>query len=1074
MTTRSDFAQKLLNDLRLRKERMAATQNSSRSTPVVGDARGNPGHIYKGSRQIKALESIGSKPANSKRRSHGGNRSLSIEESSGQIIPFGRGRNSEQIGDLSMALAFALQNGGKLSKMNSSGNSSMLSFLHQIGRRSLNNGQMERRYCFDMQQPSSKRFPPLTHLHIKEISKGAQKLKQILRACSNGLNFDSYSIDIGKELLKGAMDLEESLRMLVNLQEASEYIISPRRKNQIKLLEEDEDDEDSAVITAEQKQPDRPRFSFDKPSRNSYGFQEVAKTDLEQKLLALTYPTEAPNFLRKEAQIPSNLEPPKGSVSYGPNFKTVSAFLEPRNHSSSSQSRPEKRRISNVIAKLMGLEELPENVDSKMTKKKSSSKQQERTGLKKTAHASTKNAESKTRNAENLTPLAIEKNVMKANEIPLIQDNTNVLKSEKIQTSRNANFEEMVLDGKSHLKDIERGTRINSVSGSKMATFTVEKQQRNISQLNQRDFQQREGRNNNTKHKEQKGIERGETKEPVLKDELQQKSPQKHESPEVLNLLQEKIAYEESTLQTEKRNAYRLFPSNKQKTWDDHGLHQPHMLQKSEPQEEKRGQQSTKQKFPVRKQKGSEAESNSSSNPMQDATSLQNKQPPGKISSTDVRPLKGLPNSRHPEDLVKDVSSTNLKVNTKKLNGNSNQNASPRELGSDTERVKGSIPLVMEEKPVHVAATQRKANSMKVHRSEAPQKIDVVSTRRNGTLHNFARPLKHQISNLQEKKQRRHDKISGSKGAEQVSVSRSKEAPVCSIRSNKTEVGIHTLNQVQKLHSEAEPAPNLYSSEGDECQSPKVPHTLTPNDSSENKTSELSTVSIDPQDQAPAFSKDQELNSYKIVSSPLNEANKESLEVSYLSQQDHMKIPTSGTRELLTDNETHLKQILMKSQLFLNTADALFKLNIPVGILHASAHGSKDEESNLILDCGYEVMKRKGRRRELVVHPFVRISINSVKVSSFDDLVKQLSKEFERLKYYSRKGSDECDAADYLHKMIERDIHNQDSGSNSMWDIGWNEPMLAFLEKDDVIRDVEKHVLNRLMYEIMDDLLHVM
>ncbi|KAA8528639.1 hypothetical protein F0562_035994 [Nyssa sinensis] len=1036
---------------------------------------------------------IGSKPAISQ-RSHGARRSLSIEESSKQIVPFGRGQNSKQV-DLSMALAFALENGVKLHKMDTSGNStSMLSYLHQIGRRTLDNGKMERRSSFDMQRSSSSRFPTFSHLHIEEISKGAQKLNQILRACSNGLNFDRYSIEIGKELLKGAIDLEESLRMLVNLQEASEYMISPQKKNKnnIRLLEEDEDDEEDAVEAAEQKQLDRPRFSFDKPSRNSHGIREVAKTDLKQKLMAITYSTEAPKFPGKEALTTSNLVPHKRSANVGPDFKTLTAFFEPKNHTSSSQSKQEKGRLSNVIAKLMGLE-LPENIDLKTTRKESSSKQQERTVLKKTAHASTKNAELKTRNTENLASLAIEKNVKQANEIPLIWDNAFVLKAEKIQATRNASFEKLVPDGKSQRKDLERANRMNPMSGSKKATFTTEGQQSNISQLNQitgsqKDFQQKERGHDNTKHNEPKGMEKVETRKPVLKDEQQQKSSQKYKSPEAANKLQEKIGSQESTLQTEKRNAYRLHPSTKQKPRDDHGLHQPHMLRKHEPQEEKNQtekieQQNAKQKLPVRKQKGSEVESNISLKPMQNATSSLKKQPHmnqaalSKRSSTkaiDVRQWKGLSDSRQQEDPVKDGSSINLKVNTNKLmNGNSYLNASPEEIGWETEKGKGSIPPVMEEKPDRLTATEKKVDSMKVHRSEAPRKIDEVVTRRNGTSYNFARPLKHQISILQEKKQKRHDKISGSQVAEQVSVNRSKEAPVRIMRSNKTEASIQSLNRAQQFHNEAEHAPTLYSSGGDECQSPKVPHNFIPNDSSQNITAGLSTVSIDLQGQEPAFIEVQELISHKTVSCPLNGANKESMELTYLLQHEDKKIPTSGTQELLTENETRLKQILMKSQLFLDTAEALFKLNIPVSILHASDYYSQDEESKLILDCGYEVMKRKGRRQECAVHPFEKISISSVKVRSLDDLVKQLYKDFESLKFYGRNGGDECDGAEYLHKMLERDVQIRDLDVNSMWDFGWNEMMFAFPEKGDIIRDVEKHVLNGLIDEITKDLLHV-
>lgn len=175
----------------------------------------------------------------------------------------------------------------------------------------------------------------------------------------------------------------------------------------------------------------------------------------------------------------------------------------------------------------------------------------------------------------------------------------------------------------------------------------------------------------------------------------------------------------------------------------------------------------------------------------------------------------------------------------------------------------------------------------------------------------------------------------------------------------------------------------------------------------------------------------------------------------------------------LTENEKHLKQILIKSQLFLNTAEALFKLQLPDDILQVSGHNCHDEDSRLILDCGYELMRRKGKRQELSVHPFVKIPISSIKVASLDDLVKQLHIDFEKLKSYGRNGSDECDTAHYLPKMLELDILVMDPDVNCLWDLGWNDRMFTFIEKDDVIRDVERHVFNALIGEIMRDLLHV-
>lgn len=179
------------------------------------------------------------------------------------------------------------------------------------------------------------------------------------------------------------------------------------------------------------------------------------------------------------------------------------------------------------------------------------------------------------------------------------------------------------------------------------------------------------------------------------------------------------------------------------------------------------------------------------------------------------------------------------------------------------------------------------------------------------------------------------------------------------------------------------------------------------------------------------------------------------------------------TTETLSENERNLKKIVVKSQLFLGTAEALFKLNIPPTILGDAADGSNyyQEDKNLLLDCGYELMKRKGRFQELSVHPFVKVPISSSKVNSLDNLVRQLSKEFEKLRAYGRECYTESPVEDYMTKVLERDVHHKDPNLNSMWDMGWNDSMLAFIEKDDVIRDIEREIFSGLMEEVTRDLI---
>ncbi|XAR61773.1 hypothetical protein NMG60_11016287 [Bertholletia excelsa] len=971
MAARSDFAQKLLSDLRLRKERMAAASQGSNNSPRMAgaDTYGNPSKSYKGSRQIKALESVGSRPGSSQRRSKTGTRSLDIQQSNNQLVPLGGGRNSNGIGDLSMALAFALENGGRLIKLDSSGNGSVLSFLHQNRRRKSN---------VDMSMLPSQ-FISLSHLHVKEISKGAQKLNQILRAFSNGMNFDRYSIEVARELMKGAMDLEESLKMLVNLQEASEYMVSPQRKNRIRLLDEDDDEEDGTIGAAEQRLVSRPRFSFDNIASNSQRNKRTAKNDHLQNLLALTYPIQA------------------SSISSKPGV------------TSSSQPKPGKGRISNVIAKLMGLEELPQSVHSKSTMKDSGSKQKEQMGSQKIAPARAANANTRTICTENSEHIG--KKPTPANKIKQTQD---------VQVTRNAT-KSIVADGKLLKKDLPGAEKISG-SDSRKASVVVDKRQSSSVLMHQfTENQNLQGQRYIAQHKEQIGRESRESKQPVVKDDLR-----KHKSPEAQEISQKKRGVKEILLNREKINAERLSLRNQQKALIDHARHQKKVLQNSEPREEKhpgekREQKHVQESLQVNKQKGIERP-----------------------------PARGL-RIVNQEALVRSGSSTN---------SNSHQSAAQREEGSESENSKGRIPEVKGDKIM--SALRSKTGQMKVRTTESPVKKDEVITRKNRTTpRDSARPLKHQSLVLQEMKSRRLEKTSSLKRAGEMSGRIPKEAEVRNMGHKKAEASITLLNGALASNEEPEQAPNLSSSGKDEpCQEIAL---------------KTSAVHIDSQYQTAVLSKDQtwDLKSQETISSPSPGTDGGSKEIPSLSQVEPKEFFIPDTKEKLTENETHLKQILIKSQLFLNTAEALFKLHINASLLHNIDCSGQEEDSKLYLDCAYEIMKRKGRRQELTLYPCLNISIVSIKVSSLDDLVKQLRSHFEKLKFYGKNGSNGHEHGEDLYKMIERDVQNIDPDANSMWELGWQELMFATDGKEAVSEDVEKHLLNGLLDEITNDLLQL-
>ncbi|KAK4781966.1 hypothetical protein SAY86_016068 [Trapa natans] len=227
-------------------------------------------------------------------------------------------QGSQQNGGLSMALALALENGGNLRQFSSSGRS-FLALLPKIARS-------------DLQSPGNhSRTPSITHLYIQEISKGAQKLNQVLRGCSNGFNFDKYPVEIGKELFTRATDLQQ---VLINFQEPSDSMVKPWWKTRIVLLGDGEEvGEDEPAERIEQKQLHLlPRFSFDKPTRTRYP--------------------------RKQQSLPDLFYTPERTLD------SITAVQEKKRASSCQNGKVGKGRMSSVIAKLMGLEEVPASIDS--------------------------------------------------------------------------------------------------------------------------------------------------------------------------------------------------------------------------------------------------------------------------------------------------------------------------------------------------------------------------------------------------------------------------------------------------------------------------------------------------------------------------------------------------------------------------------------------------------------------------------------------------------------------------------------------------------------------------------------
>ncbi|XP_019153198.1 PREDICTED: uncharacterized protein LOC109149716 isoform X2 [Ipomoea nil] len=354
-----------------------------------------------------------------------------------------------------------------------------------------------------------------------------------------------------------------------------------------------------------------------------------------------------------------------------------------------------------------------------------------------------------------------------------------------------------------------------------------------------------------------------------------------------------------------------------------------------------------------------------------------------------------------------------------------NQNALPKKLSSRTREAR--------KKPIKAPSAEKKENYFQI------RKIDGSS--RKGTPQHMERSIGKQTQIFKATDQLRRDmaKHTGIEG--KLSQDKPQEAKQNTTMIHRSEVSSKPPSSAQELQGETKDS--IYIAGENDCQNLEHQKIL-PNHSS--------TGSYYP--------------------------NNKNCQV-FLDEQENkkgpMKISSVTKKEPLTEPEKCLKEVLVTNQLFLSTIEALFKLNIPTSTLQTNDPNSKSSEFQLKLHCSYEVVKRKARRRRLSNHPYAKISsMGCIKVRSLDDLVKQLSKGFDMLNSYWSKGRENCrTAADYLHTMVEKDIQNIHPDLNSMWDFGWDTMMSTSQENDEIIRDVERHLLNGLLDEITLDLLQI-
>lgn len=181
-------------------------------------------------------------------------------------------------------------------------------------------------------------------LQLMEVSDGAQKLNQVINSWSKGEKHEKDSKDLAKDLLKGALELQESLAMLGKLQEASKQIskLKEKRKSDVSRV-------DSSSFRFQ-----NPCFSTDGDSTEE--LKKVIRESLARhNLLPKRNIQENDSFSGRHFDSASDLPSTSSSQSSmirTSNFSSTDSLI-------SSATSQKKTKGPTLIAKLMGVEEFP-------------------------------------------------------------------------------------------------------------------------------------------------------------------------------------------------------------------------------------------------------------------------------------------------------------------------------------------------------------------------------------------------------------------------------------------------------------------------------------------------------------------------------------------------------------------------------------------------------------------------------------------------------------------------------------------------------------------------------------------
>ncbi|XP_039130965.1 uncharacterized protein LOC120267394 [Dioscorea cayenensis subsp. rotundata] len=867
------------------------------------------------------------------------------------IVPFGAKRLEQNI-DVSMALALALSKTGKLQN------------IELI----MNYGSMNGRSMSNITRLNSDGFPILSNLHIGEVSKGVQKLNKILNDHSDGLQFSRNSIDIGRELLRGAMDLEESLKMLVTLQEASDYMVGSNGR-QVRLLKGKEDESSSSDKVHQKKQLDRPRFSFDvSPKYLCEMGRDNKKTNIEPKSIGCNI------FCTKTDMQHTN-------TSEKPHRGETFSLL---NGASTSKSN-----------KLGG---------------KGGPPSEKSTGQK--VHKVTYSEKAVFR-SDNANKVSGERGIRETNAAKNIES---VSDNGKVNMGNLNHTENKKPASRLHAKIIKQ-IDMNNVNHEK-ETRAAKKKEERVEENRETDQHKFKERNRKPVH----GVAQDVHTAPVAtyyrhKEEVtNEEGDQKQKSSMKGNAVR---------LQNEDLKSKVKITVNRSEKET-----KPDAKSKQQYEEEKITDLKLKnlEKYP---------DETSTKKFSSNLTVLASHRCSTKANNTGQKEnLKRIHNER--AKLVKKAS-TFYEEGMKISNGGLDRKIFKTDSTTDQEKTKHSLQRTKIQNFVCIKSTEKPDVSQVVGKEN-----EIDTPHENGQL------LKQQSSVFQEQEQRCED--NDNKATEEKFI----DLPE---------------NQENQFQQEMTCTSLSCGPLTDDCEKLRV----TSNEATVENNSHGPTIRTVLQ-QLPDIpeKEDTEEMSFNIKENdhegPTDSMQMQDTDFEHVKWQKQ-ELSENIKEESLTEKGSPFKKMVVNNKNFLNTAQALFKLEIPIGILHASENAYPAEDSKGTLDCVYEVMRRKNRREES--NFALRLSIAPIRERSLDDLIQELNGDLQNLKCPITKEGGDYDTAEMLHKMLARDIQNCNPDINCMWDLGWTMMLFADAEKDEVVRDVEKHILNMLINEFALDILNL-